>query len=480
MGNRLSAGIGANTYGYGYAGTSNRLLTVSGPSPLSYAYDAAGNLATNGKHIFVHDARGRLSRVISVSTGALLAQYQINALGQRVHKLPASGTGRVFLYDTAGRLIGEARPTGQPLWDHIWLGDLPVAWISVDQDEDGVPDESDNCISVANPNQRDVEGDGIGEMCDGDINGDGRVDLDDSQLIQKCVVRLIPCKPKYDVDGDGRPSATDALRVALRAGLPAGPSGLRGEAPDAQMFYVYPDHLGTPRVIIDTHNRVRWRWDNTDPFGANIASEDPDGDRLNLSYPLRFPGQYFDKETGLHYNYFRDYDPQTGRYIQSDPIGLAGGLNTYAYVDGNPGRIDPLGLDWIDSIASWWSGSVAAFQADSASDTVLRTLQALPSTALVLAGLGLISRLSASQRCVTTEATIVANSLRGRAVEARVLEELGLVKNTKIVSTAEGRSIPDALTDSLSVEIKDALNVSLTRQLRIQTEAARLRDDSRS
>ncbi len=324
VGNRLSAGIGANTYGYGYASTSNRLLTVSGPSPLSYAYDAAGNLATNGKHIFVHDARGRLSRVVSVSTGALLAQYQINAWGQRVHKLPASGTGRVFLYDTAGRLIGEARSTGQPLWDHIWLGDLPVAWISADQDEDGVPDESDNCISVPNANQRDVEGDGIGEMCDGDINGDGRVDLDDSQLIQKCVVRMIPCKPKYDVDGDGRPSATDALRVALRAGLPAGPSGLRGEAQDAQMFYVYPDHLGTPRVVIDSHNRVRWQWDNTDPFGANTASEDPDGDRLNLAYPLRFPGQYFDKETGLHYNYFRDYDATTGRYVQVRPNWLAG------------------------------------------------------------------------------------------------------------------------------------------------------------
>ena len=79
-------------------------------------------------------------------------------------------------------------------------------------------------------------------------------------------------------------------------------------------------------------NSVVWRWDNVDPFGANAATDGQGSFRFNL----RFPGQYYDAETGTHYNYFRDYDPSVGRYAQSDPIGIWGGLNTYAYVTNNP------------------------------------------------------------------------------------------------------------------------------------------------
>lgn len=120
--------------------------------------------------------------------------------------------------------------------------------------------------------------------------------------------------------------------------------GGSGGGQQAQVYYIQPDHLNTPRVITDGNSNVVWRWDNGEPFGSNVANENPGG-QGPFSYNLRFPGQYYDKETNLHYNYYRDYDPATGRYIESDPIGLAGGINTYAYVDSNPLVFyDPTGL----------------------------------------------------------------------------------------------------------------------------------------
>ena len=110
------------------------------------------------------------------------------------------------------------------------------------------------------------------------------------------------------------------------------------------VYFIHPDHLDTPRVVTNQANTIIWRWDS-DPFGVSPALQDPDGNGQDFVLNLRLPGQYFDKESNYHYNYFRDYDPQTGRYAQSDPIGLGGGVNTYTYVLGNPLRFfDPLGL----------------------------------------------------------------------------------------------------------------------------------------
>jgi RHS repeat-associated protein len=107
--------------------------------------------------------------------------------------------------------------------------------------------------------------------------------------------------------------------------------------------YLHVDHLNTPRRATDARGVVVWQW-ISDAFGSSLPDDDPDQDGQRTPINLRFPGQYFDAESGLHYNWHRYYDPQVGRYTQTDPIGLAGGINAYAYVGGNPiSYVDPTG-----------------------------------------------------------------------------------------------------------------------------------------
>ncbi|MCL1561729.1 RHS repeat-associated core domain-containing protein [Xanthomonas nasturtii] len=117
-----------------------------------------------------------------------------------------------------------------------------------------------------------------------------------------------------------------------------------------QLHYIEPDHLGSPRVVVDAARDVAvWNWSlKGEAFGNTAPNQDPDGDGTAMVFDMRFPGQRFDAASGFNQNYFRDYDAATGRYGQSDPIGLNGGLSTYAYVGGNPvAQIDPSGLDFL-------------------------------------------------------------------------------------------------------------------------------------
>jgi RHS repeat-associated protein len=128
------------------------------------------------------------------------------------------------------------------------------------------------------------------------------------------------------------------------------PSGTGGVA----VYYIHTDHLNTPRRITrPSDNKIIWRW-NSDPYGAALADNDPDGDGATFEFQMRFPGQVWDSETGLNYNYFRDFDASIGRYAQSDPIGLRGGPSTFAYANSSPTMFaDPLGLLALHRVDTW-------------------------------------------------------------------------------------------------------------------------------
>ncbi|TAK64711.1 RHS repeat-associated core domain-containing protein, partial [Methylobacter sp.] len=240
----------ATLHSYSTDANSNRLQSQSGAQTVSYSYDPAGNLISDGTYSHSYNAAGRRIATTHTATGQT-TQYGYDPLGQRISKTHLGNTSQYF-YDEQGHLTGEYDATGQLVQEIIWLGDLPVA--------------------------------------------------------------------------------------VLKPATPANPTAT------TDLYYIHADHLGTPRKITRPgDNRVVWIWES-EAFGNSLPDQNPSG-LGNFVFNLRFPGQYYDQEIGLFYNVFRDYDPQTGRYIESDPIGLAGGINTYIYVGGNPvNDIDPEGL----------------------------------------------------------------------------------------------------------------------------------------
>ncbi|HEX7025711.1 MAG TPA: RHS repeat-associated core domain-containing protein [Gammaproteobacteria bacterium] len=128
----------------------------------------------------------------------------------------------------------------------------------------------------------------------------------------------------YDINGHliGEYNNSTSFReYAYLAGQPLALHDTQGD-----VYYVHNDHLGTPQAMTDQSQTVVWRA-QYDPFGLVTVNEDPDNDLVEVVNNIRYPGQYFDSETGLHYNWNRYYDPVTGRYITSDPIGIIRSYN---------------------------------------------------------------------------------------------------------------------------------------------------------
>ena len=128
---------------------------------------------------------------------------------------------------------------------------------------------------------------------------------------------------------------------------------------NGKSYFYLKDHLDTPQKVVDENGDIVW-------FGEYKAFGDLSITIDTLENNFRFPGQYFDSESGLHYNYYRYYDNATGRYLREDPIGFNGGINLYIYAQNNAiNLIDFFGLEvgvsvCVRPLASWWAEAVPA------------------------------------------------------------------------------------------------------------------------
>ncbi|MBI4690096.1 MAG: fibronectin type III domain-containing protein [Nitrospirae bacterium] len=305
-----------------YTYSANKLTSSSGVKSYAFSYDNNGNTVSENQKTYTYNQNQRLIKAVKTDTDTgtdtVLGEYTYNGNGQRVKKI-ANNRTTYFIYDQNGNLIEEADENGKVNSAYIYLGSIPIT--RVDEWWEGIKTPQTPEGVAVTPGDTQLT---VSWTPDTDTVIDGYKIYWGTESGNYTNSKNVGNVNSYTLTG-----LTNGMTYYI---------SITAYADIEDTYFYHTDHLDTPILMTDKNGEKVWEGEFL-PFGEEYFITG------TVNNNLRFPGQYYDKETGLCRNGQRDYNNIIGRYLEKDPSGLQGGTNhLYLYVGNNPlSSIDPSG-----------------------------------------------------------------------------------------------------------------------------------------